>query len=1307
MEIMLLLKMAWILLSSIFKGYYSGEIGSPKLPVFKELIQIPFGAEVKINIKGYSKEEIKLETIGVNNMFFPVQPSLRKDQDVNEVKFEYNEEAYNKQVYNGSPNAKVEILGTMRGVRIGRIEVSPIDYNALNGSIIVYNDIEVEVEFIGTNKAKEESIRKTTASPYFTPIYDRLANSFTKDIFETHPDLTNYPVHMLIVSHRMFEATLQPFIEWKTKKGFNVEVAYTDVIGTTNTAIQTFVHGKYNNATPENPAPSFLVFVGDVEQVPASATGSESAKKTDLYYGSVDGDYFPEMYYGRLSATNTSQLEAIINKILYYEQYQFADPSYLNRTTLIAGEDSNWNPKVAQPTIKYGTKYYFNPTQGYTTINEYGVASDPNNPGASAGYTGCYDADRIKVGFINYTAHCGETSWAGPNLSISAVNAFTNANMYPLAIGNCCLAADFGYGECIGETWIRKSNAGAVTYIGSSPSSYWFEDFYWSVGAFPIVGDNNGYVPTFEETTLGAYDAHAHSNYITAGAMVFTGNLAVTEVDIEGYPQHSSPTYYWQAYNVLGDPSLMPYFTEGEENVVSHMAIVPIGLNTYTVTALPGSYVAISKDGVLHGAALVDASGEVVVSIDPILDGGDVDVVVTRPQTIPYMAQVPAAALEGPYIVMHEFTVNDATGNDNGTVEYGETFTVNVTLKNVGADDGTTVSALISGTDTYFTVTDGDVVDFGTIPAGETGNMVTIDNAFAFTVANNVPDQYQGSFVIEITDGTDTWTSNLKITANAPVLSIGTMTINDGGTGIPDILDPAETANAVIAISNTGHADAANLEATLLTSSEYVTINTEMPLVLGALVIGASVDATVEITADAETPLETTANFTLEVQADEYTASKELSTIIGYIPEYNMNNTAVSACIGKFYDSAGSTGDYASNESFTKTFTPSSENAMLAFNFTSFVTESGYDYLYIYNGPTTSSPQIAGSPFHGTTSPGTVVSTHETGAITFRFTTDGSGVRAGWAASFECILMNEPPTCAGNPTPANNATGFNAAGTLTWDLLMSATSYDVYIGEGSLPAEPTANVTTNSYTPSVALNEFTSYVWKVVPKNGIGSATGCETWAFTTGVTFNTILMHTGSVATCNGIFMDSGGATSNYVDNEIYTLTINPGQEGANVKVTFTSFETESGYDYLYIYNGPTVSSPQIAGSPFHGTASPSSITATNGSLTFKFTSDGSQTRAGWLANVTCVGGTSTEISNLSQTQLFPNPFTSNISITSASTVKTVVVTSILGQEVMRIANNGNDNIEVSTSLLPTGVYLVTLIGEANETRVTKMIKK
>ncbi len=57
----------------------------------------------------------------------------------------------------------------------------------------------------------------------------------------------------------MFENDLQPFIEWKIKKGYKVIVAYTDEIGNTYTQIQSYIHQQYNQGTPTDPPPSFVL----------------------------------------------------------------------------------------------------------------------------------------------------------------------------------------------------------------------------------------------------------------------------------------------------------------------------------------------------------------------------------------------------------------------------------------------------------------------------------------------------------------------------------------------------------------------------------------------------------------------------------------------------------------------------------------------------------------------------------------------------------------------------------------------------------------------------------------------------------------------------------------------------------------------------------------------------------------------------------------------------------------------------------------------------------------------------------------
>lgn len=121
-------------------------------------------------------------------------------------------------------------------------------------------------------------------------------------------------------------------------------------------------------------------------------------------------------------------------------------------------------------------------------------------------------------------------------------------------------------------------------------------------------------------------------------------------------------------------------------------------------------------------------------------------------------------------------------------------------------------------------------------------------------------------------------------------------------------------------------------------------------------------------------------------------------------------------------------------------------------------------------------------------------------------------------------------------------------------------------------------------------------------------------------------------VSTCSGTYLDNGGAGGNYSNNILGGLyrVFCPSTPGNCVRVTFNSFRTELGYDYLTIGNGATQNSPvftnapavnpsgRISGSP----TVPFTYTANNpsGCLTFRFTSDGTINDAGWSASLSCV---------------------------------------------------------------------------------------
>ena len=733
--------------------YSSGNLGEPDLPAANKLFAVPVGAKnVTVKVKSYTTEVYNLADYGINQIY-PMQPKLRKDQKPGDIPFEYNAKAYAQRGFAERPIALCEIQGTMRGIQIAALTVNPVQYDAANNAIRVYNNITVEVNFGSYDKEAAYNEFARTFNPYFAGIYKVLFNERgLRDIYDEHPDMWQNPVKMLVIANRAFESTIADWVEWKTEKGFYVDVNYTDEIGSTAAAIKTFIQNKF-----AEDAPSFLMIIGDKNMVPESGTGSETSCVTDLGYSSVDGDMFSDMYHSRFPAENAAQLTAMLNKALEYEQFTMPDPSYLNNVLLIAGEDSGWGVTVGRPTIWYATNYYYNTAHGFTNVYEYSQGQ----------YSGCYNNLNTGVGFVNYTAHGSQTSWAGPSFTVSDVNNLTNEHKYFLAMGNCCQAADWGYSStCFGEAMVRAENKAAYAYIGSCPSTYWLNDYYFGVGA---TSRADGTMPSYEETTMGCYDAiWTDGAYNVVDAIRFIGDLASNAAEALGYTLHISNLYDWQAYHTLGDGSILPYRVQPTENTVSHMPTLPIGMDFYTVSAEPGSYVGISKDGILYGAGMIDETGTTDIAIEPVTSGGDVKIVVTHPQHIPYIAEVPAAAMTGAYVAVDSYVLSAAQAN------YGETLDMDITVKNVGTQSASNITATLTTENEYVTILSAE----GSVASLAPDATATMEG-FQFEVAENVPDQEKAQFTLVVTDGTDVWEGKINIILHAPVLAFESILTDD------------------------------------------------------------------------------------------------------------------------------------------------------------------------------------------------------------------------------------------------------------------------------------------------------------------------------------------------------------------------------------------------------------------------------------------------------------------------------------------------------------------------------------------------
>ena len=66
-------------------------------------------------------------------------------------------------------------------------------------------------------------------------------------------------------------------------------------------------------------------------------------------------------------------------------------------------------------------------------------------------------------------------------------------------------------------------------------------------------------------------------------------------------------------------------------------------------------------------------------------------------------------------------------------------------------------------------------------------------------------------------------------------------------------------------------------------------------------------------------------------------------------------------------------------------------------------------------------------------------------------------------------------------------------------------------------------------------------------------------------------------------------------------------------IALTFTSFATEAGYDFVRVYDGATTSSTLLG--TYSGSSLPPVLTSSGGSMLITFTTDGSIAAAGWSA--------------------------------------------------------------------------------------------
>lgn len=173
-----------------------------------------------------------------------------------------------------------------------------------------------------------------------------------------------------------------------------------------------------------------------------------------------------------------------------------------------------------------------------------------------------------------------------------------------------------------------------------------------------------------------------------------------------------------------------------------------------------------------------------------------------------------------PYVVIEQTQVVDP--NSNAHLEPGEASQLSIRLGNRGLVDATGVSATLSSSDPYVTITTASAT-YGTIPAQ--GSTYPQTN-YAIQVAPGCPAGHNIAFTLNITGSNGPWNYNFQLGVYVPELEFSELIVNDYTGNHNGILDPGETATLTIHLNNVGEIPSPAGTASLSCSTQGITVLT-------------------------------------------------------------------------------------------------------------------------------------------------------------------------------------------------------------------------------------------------------------------------------------------------------------------------------------------------------------------------------------------------------------------------------------------------------------------------------------------------
>ncbi len=817
------------------------EKGSPDLPKFVQSVIIPDADKMELVVEAGEYIEIK------NIEIAPSKGNIKRDKNPADISFSWNE-SYNENSFYPNTLAKLNTPYVFRDYRGQAIDIYPFQYNPVTKVLRIYTSINVTL-----SNTNEEGLNPKTRNSNSIPAAE-FYNLYKKQ-FLNYSNSQKYAVvpedgAMLVIAHDDFYEQTKELVSWKMQKGMDIELFKSSGISNSSLDIYNFVNDYYiaNNIT-------YLLLVGDADHISPLYKSGDS----DAAFGHLEGnDSYAEVFVGRLSAETSSELAVQIQKTIYYERDMDESHDWLNQAIGIASAEGGASIGDNNETDKEHMNKIREDLLGFG----YSLVDQVYDPGASSSIV----INNINEGrsLINYVGHGSNTEMVTSSFGTSQIAQLKNYNKFPFVFDVACVNGNFNGLTCFAENFMRASDdtipTGAVAIIASTINQDWAPPMNAQDEMVDILTESyeNNIKRTFGGITIN-------------GCMFMNDNYG------------SSGSNMTNTWTIFGDPSLMVRTKTPEIISASYAKYIVAGMESFTVECdAEGSLVALTSDTKILAKGIIQ-NGKVVLNLPFITQEFKATLTITGYNKVTFIDTVDFILANGPFLYIENIQIDDSKGNNDSIVDYTETVTLNIGIKNIGSEMAENVVLTLIDKSGYVTLQDNCLDQ--SLSLIDPSELVATSGMFTFDIADSVPNNTKLEFelVVKMDGSTENNILPFSINARAPELVFIDYLFNELQEEPNGRIDAGEEIEFIFPISNIGSTLATDVDFSFIALSPYLNV-IDTRIVAGEIEVNDTAELILNIKFHSSSPDGNIIKLLLEANAGIiYTDTQEIT--IGQKPE--------------------------------------------------------------------------------------------------------------------------------------------------------------------------------------------------------------------------------------------------------------------------------------------------------------------------------------------------------------------------------------------------------------------------------------